>query len=141
MSSDLMHMRTEVRGRIGKLILLLSSNQPGEVVAAASAIGRTLQAEGKTWHDLASTITALPAPANDDKPKRSDASRRRRPRFSAEHADWWQCMIEVTLERHQYESEEEFLLSVQSFLTQRGYLTEKQQAAIKDIARRYGYRG
>ena len=39
-----------------KIIPLLSSNQPGEVVAAAAAIGRTLAAAGKDWHWLAGSF-------------------------------------------------------------------------------------
>ena len=39
--------------RLAKLLPLLSSDQPGEVVATARAIGATLQRGGMDWHDLA----------------------------------------------------------------------------------------
>jgi len=39
--------------RLRKLLLMLSSSAPGEVVAAAGAIGRTLKDAGADWHDLA----------------------------------------------------------------------------------------
>jgi hypothetical protein len=42
--------------RLEKLLLMLSSDQPGEVVAAAQAIGRSLKADGSDWHDLASRL-------------------------------------------------------------------------------------
>jgi hypothetical protein len=42
--------------RIGKLIKMLSSPNDGEVVAAARAILRTLQAEGTDIHELAARI-------------------------------------------------------------------------------------
>ncbi len=40
-------------GKISKLIKLLSSDKPGEVVAAASALKRTLGSAGLDLHDLA----------------------------------------------------------------------------------------
>jgi hypothetical protein len=39
--------------QIGKLIRLLGSDKDGEVVATARALGRTLKATGRDWHDLA----------------------------------------------------------------------------------------
>lgn len=39
--------------QITKLIPMLSSDQDGEVVAAARAIGRTLKSNGFDWHDFA----------------------------------------------------------------------------------------
>lgn len=39
-----------------KMILMLSSDNDGEVVAAARAIGRLLKKEGKDWHWLAEQI-------------------------------------------------------------------------------------
>jgi hypothetical protein len=38
------------------MILMLSSDQPGEVVAAAAAITRTLNQIGADWHTLADAI-------------------------------------------------------------------------------------
>jgi hypothetical protein len=42
--------------RLGQLMLLLSSNHDGEVVAAARAIGRTLKSHRLDWHDLAEAL-------------------------------------------------------------------------------------
>jgi hypothetical protein len=42
--------------RLRQLILLLSSNQPGEVVAAAGAITRTLRSVGADWHLLVDNL-------------------------------------------------------------------------------------
>jgi len=50
--------------RLSKLLVLLSSDQPGEVVNAAGAIGRALEGVGATWHDLAQALTTAPAPPN-----------------------------------------------------------------------------
>ena len=43
--------------RLAKLLPLLSSDQPGEVVATARAIGQTLQRGGMDWHDLAALVS------------------------------------------------------------------------------------
>lgn len=45
-------------GRLRKLLLMLSSDQPGEVVAAAALIGHALHSAGGTWHDLAERLTS-----------------------------------------------------------------------------------
>jgi hypothetical protein len=50
--------------RLGKLLLMLSSPQGGEVVAAARAIERTLHDAGHDWHDLVQALLAPPVPAN-----------------------------------------------------------------------------
>ena len=42
--------------QVGKMVLMLSSNQPGEIVAAANAIDRTLRNAGHDWHDLVRAI-------------------------------------------------------------------------------------
>lgn len=43
--------------RLAKLLPLLSSGQPGEVVATARAIGQTLKRGGMDWHDLAALVS------------------------------------------------------------------------------------
>jgi ribonuclease HI len=43
--------------QLAKIIPLLSSDQPGEVAAAASAIGRVLAQGGKDWHWLAQQLS------------------------------------------------------------------------------------
>jgi hypothetical protein len=42
--------------RLGKLIRLLASDKDGEVVAAARALGRSLQTVGADFHDLARMV-------------------------------------------------------------------------------------
>ncbi|CAH1696805.1 hypothetical protein CHELA1G11_70030 [Hyphomicrobiales bacterium] len=44
-------------GALGKLVRLLSSDHDGEVVNAARAIGRSLQAAGSDWHELADRLS------------------------------------------------------------------------------------
>jgi len=48
--------------QISKLVLLLSSNHDGEVIAAARAIDRVLKASRLDWHDLAQAL-CLPSPS------------------------------------------------------------------------------
>lgn len=48
--------------RLGKMLLMLSSPQGGEVVAAARAIERTLHDAGHDWHDLVQALLPSPAP-------------------------------------------------------------------------------
>ena len=43
--------------RLRKLLLMLSSDKPGEVASAAAAITRALAAAGSDWHDLANSLT------------------------------------------------------------------------------------
>ncbi len=52
------------RIKVGKLLRLLSSDKDGEVVAATSALKRTLEAAGLDLHDLAGAAErALQQPA------------------------------------------------------------------------------
>ena len=51
----------EVKPRLAKLLLLLSSPHPGEVANAARMIERTLRDVGADWHDLTRELTRTPA--------------------------------------------------------------------------------
>lgn len=44
--------------RLAKLLPMLGSDQPGEVMAAVRAIGRTLSGAGLDWHTLAALVAA-----------------------------------------------------------------------------------
>ena len=83
--SQFITLASSTATRLAQLLLLLSSDQPGEIINAARAIGQTLQNAGADWHDLTAKlltqpqIKALPD-ANDD--------------------DWW-VMRERCIE-HQY---------------------------------------
>ncbi len=60
-----------VAPKLGKLLPVLASNHDGEVVAAARAIGRTLQAAGLDFHALAGAVTS-PAAAPSPQPQPAD---------------------------------------------------------------------
>jgi hypothetical protein len=56
--------------RLRKLVLMLSSDQPGEVAAAAKAIDRVLKVEGRDWNWLAAKLADNEAP--EFRPKASE---------------------------------------------------------------------
>jgi len=47
----------ETAPKLAKLLPLLSSDQDGEVIAAARAISRALASVGADWHDLVKVLT------------------------------------------------------------------------------------
>jgi hypothetical protein len=49
-----------VAGTISKLVALLGSDQPGEVLSTVKVLIRTLKAEGLDLHDLAAAVMAAP---------------------------------------------------------------------------------
>jgi hypothetical protein len=108
--------------KLEKLVLMLSSDQPGEVAAAAAAINRTLQTVGADWHDLAQELTK-PSPA----PPRDEYSRSRN-----EGQDDWRPL-------HKYcrSHAEELSAREQDFMDTlsrwRGNITEKQRAWLEAI--------
>jgi hypothetical protein len=53
----------QVRDKLGKLIVLLSSTNAGERVAATEAIGRLLKSHDRDWHDLAGMLHLSETPA------------------------------------------------------------------------------
>jgi hypothetical protein len=111
-------------GRLEKLLLMLSSDHPGEVVAAAQAIGRTLKADGTDWHDLASRLTTNPNP----KPRRGRDEHR---------TGDWHVMHEFCLDRDRLlrPREHDFISNLCEW---RGDLTEKQHAWLVAIYQRLG---
>jgi hypothetical protein len=44
--------------RLGKMLLMLSSNHDGDVVATVRAIERVLKSAGSDWHDLVASMLA-----------------------------------------------------------------------------------
>src|SRR5687767_12881680 len=52
-----------IPARVAKLLPLLASDKPGEVVAAAAAIGRILHTAGQDWHVLAALVERQVQPA------------------------------------------------------------------------------
>lgn len=66
------------REKLSKLILMLSSDNDGEVVNAARAIGRTLPACQLDWHKLAAILSSpssiVPPPKPRPSPQQSNAS-------------------------------------------------------------------
>lgn len=68
---------TPFETKLGKLIRLLGSDKPGEVVAAANAINRSLQSAGLDIHQLADAVESVPL-GPQRSPDSSDADERSR---------------------------------------------------------------
>jgi hypothetical protein len=49
-------VKTKPDYKLEKMLPLLGSDRPGEVLAAAAAIDRHLRANGQDWHDLAAAL-------------------------------------------------------------------------------------
>jgi hypothetical protein len=64
----------DIAPKLEKLILLLSSDQPGEVAAAAAAITRALKAIDADWHDLGRLLTTTPVAPLRDTDRNGDRS-------------------------------------------------------------------
>ena len=108
--------------KLAKLLPLLSSDQPGEVVATAAAIGRTLAAAGATWHDLAGAFTPDPIPTPPPMAGTSDTLTMAERLWSkADLTDW----------------ERRFVASLRDQLQRGRRLSEKQAVTLKKI---YGER-
>ena len=121
----------EITPRLRHLLLLLSSDKPGEVIAAAAAVGRTLHAAGADWHDLVNGLLGAAASELARKPEE--------PHYEPDEEDWHE-MREFCLEReHKLRSRErEFIHDLERW---RGDLTERQAAwlcAIYERLRRGG---
>lgn len=111
--------------KIAKMALMLSSDNDGEVVAAASAIGRMLKVNGWTWHDLAAQISA----------------QLEQPRIDVRWVAIWEEGDEVLLnlisemlhERELTEWQEGFLLSIDGLIKRGSELTDKQRATVRKV--------
>jgi len=106
--------------KLAKLVLMLSSDRDGEVVAAARAIGRSLRAVGTDWHELARKLTV---PAHSRRP----------PPHDADHGDAnWRALRDFCLDRDFLlrPREREFVVGLGNW---RGQVTEKQFAWLLSI--------
>ena len=101
--------------QLSKLVLLLSSNHDGEIVAAARAIDRVLKSHRLDWHDLAQAL-CLPRPAA-------------RP---CDDRDWRDLLAFCATRMHCLNGRErEFLRSIARW---RGDLTDRQRNWLESLA-------
>jgi hypothetical protein len=118
---------TTIRTKLAKMVLMLSSSRAGEVVAAAAAIERTLQAIGADWHDLVAQLTA---------PSRSAPRPRSESRTSAGATDTpWREQFDYCLKRAEWLSDRERDL-MKTLRSWRGTPTDKQLSWLASIHRR-----
>jgi hypothetical protein len=137
-----------VAPKLGKLLRLLSSDRGGEVLAAVSAITRTLKAEGLDLHSLAEAIEAS---AGEKKFSEADAleiyqrgvaegraaaavERGFRNVGEDDQPTWREiaCECEMHLGKLR-EREREFVQDMVRRTVHGGGLTEKQQKWLRDI--------
>ena len=116
-----------------KLIVMLSSDNDGEVVSAARAIDRKLKADGKDWHWLASKLSLA------DKVQMQAT----KPPFLIEIYEKVNYLVD-----HPYllfnERQREFIFGLRARVDKEEWinLTSAQKAYLNDLYnRRYGKRG
>lgn len=121
-----------VRARLRPLVLRLAGEQPGEVVAAAAAIGRVLKSAGLSWHALADAI-APPAPGAADPVASAPPSPGDGPTAVA-------AMIDATLRRPERLSRGEvaFLFVAATRVRTGGRLSADQERVLRRLHRRVG---
>ena len=99
-----------------KLIPRLASIHPGEVVATACAMDKTLGSAGLDFHDLAAAIEPS----------------QYRPRAAGDRVDDFDAMF-ATIHRHNRPTGKwvEFLSSIETQWRDKGWLTEKQATSVR----------
>ncbi len=124
----------DVNVKLGRLVAMLSSPVPGEVVATAAAIGRTLDRAGMDWHDLAKRLTATAQP----QPHRGTAGAD----FDARNAslramaDWLAKYAPHGLTDAQHD----FVANMQRTLATGRQLSPAQTNYLRDLHRKHGGR-
>jgi hypothetical protein len=109
---------TQIAPRLKKLLLMLSSPQPGEVVNAARLIDTTLRGAGADWHDLTAGLLVPTATRSSHDNDDRDLD--------------WHVMREFCLQHLHLlrPREHEFITSLSDW---HGHLTEKQSAWLSSI--------
>jgi hypothetical protein len=107
--------------KLGKLIRMLSSDKDVEVLAAASAIKRTLAAEGSDIHALAD---ALCRPQLQHRPWHEDDN------------DWHSIACECQAHSERFSPREQDFVADMVAWTARAMPTDKQQAWLLSIHKR-----
>ena len=130
-------MTPAANDKLGKLIRMLSSDKDGEVLAAASAIKRTLATEGSDIHALAGTL-CRPQPSTS-----AQAQHRQEPRRPSheDDNDWHSISCECQAHSERFSPrEQDFVADMVRWSAFRAP-TEKQQAWLLSIHRRVGRHG
>jgi hypothetical protein len=112
-----------VAPRIGQLVRMLGSDQDGEVVAAARAIGRTLKSAGEDFHSLAATI------------ERSE------PEVSSDRAEYCRAMARWLIEKSGARFSEKEQAFLHDMTAWPGEPTERQEAWLRAIFERASGQG
>jgi hypothetical protein len=123
-------MTPSAQDKVGRLLRMLSSDKDGEVVAA-SAIMRTLKAEGLDIHSFADALC----------PPRAETKARSASREAADDIDWYNVACECDAHGDLLTAGEQQFVSDMVTWTARRTPTEKQQAWLLAIFNRVRRRG
>jgi hypothetical protein len=139
---------TPIAGKVGKLIRLLSSEQPGEVVAAAHALVRTLETNNLDIHTLAKCVEngggfeAYEAREHYNAGyraglRKATASRSQGGTNGAQGTNWWNRLARACLKQaHQLSEKERPFIGQMSRCTYEP--SEKQAHWLRGIADKLG---
>jgi hypothetical protein len=127
-------LKPSAQERLRKLLRLLSSDRPAEIVAAASAIMRTLATEGLDIHSLADALCRLEPPAETKAQRTAHEDR-------ADDTDWYSIACKCNEHEDRLSEREQKFVSDMVTWTRWRPPSEKQQSwllAIFSRVRRYG---
>ena len=110
-----------IAAKLEKLVLMLSSDQPGEVVAAAAAIKRTLRTADADFHDLARGLIGT---ATSSSSSTSSSPTREDRDWRPLHA-YCKCHLDELSSR-----EQDFMSTLDRW---KGNITERQRAWLEAI--------
>jgi len=138
----------ELSARIAKMLPMLSSSAPGDVVNCAAAVTRTLASNGHDWHDLAAHVAEGPRetiryierasrPEPAAYPFGSWRDVGRQPHGSSVHR-YLVVRCQNASAGRLSEWEATFLLSISQRLERGLSLTPKQATTLNSIAERMG---
>ncbi|MBX3492152.1 MAG: hypothetical protein KF899_04275 [Parvibaculum sp.] len=116
-------------GTLGKLVLLLSSSHDGEVINAARAIGRSLQASGSDWHELADRLSGAAPTAKGSAFEDAMASMNRFLNMKVQEVERENRALRKWLQEHNAEAEKRRKASVARW----GDLTRLERIAQLDL--------
>jgi hypothetical protein len=119
--------------KLGRLLPLLSSPVPGEVVATAAAIGRTLNKAGWDWHDLAKRLTAPAQP----QPRHEQPQRQRGPDADASLMAMAAWLDKYALHRLT-DKQRDFVANVRRMLAAGRRLSPAQVKYLRDLHAMHG---
>lgn len=129
--------------RVTKLIVLLSSDKDGEVLAAVRALDKMLKNADQTWHDLAARIgngVQKPTVNSYEKNKGSSYYTHDKPKPNSKRYTTSENRFKDLLRSKLTPWETEFVNSVYAQWKRKGSFSERQSDVLRDIFERVKHR-